>query len=80
MTWSDGSGPRKPVLRAEHVQQALDGYGRRFGQLSPDAILFVNNGPEGLLHGATDLHIVDEHRFSRPLHRVVVREGSEADA
>lgn len=80
ITWSDGSGPRKPVLRAEHVQHALDGYGRRFGQLSPDAILFVNNGPEGLLHGATDLHIVDEHRFSRPLHRVVVREGDEADA
>jgi hypothetical protein len=80
MTWSDGSGPQKPVLRAEHFRAALDGYGRRFGQLSPDAILFVNNGPEGLLHGATDLLIRDENQFSRPLHRVVVREADEADA
>jgi hypothetical protein len=79
MTWSDDFGPQKPVLRAEHVDRALDGYGRRFGQLSPDAILLVNNGPEGLLHGATELRITDEQRFSRPLHRVVVRERDASE-
>jgi hypothetical protein len=74
MTWSDEPGTQKPVLRAEHVGEALSSHGRRFGQLTADTILFVNNGPQGLLHGATDLEIGDERRFERSLYRVVVRE------
>ena len=74
MTWSDDSEAQKPVLRPEHVEPALSTHGRRFGQLSPDSILFVNNGPEGLLHGATELKITDEGHFTRILHRIVVRE------
>lgn len=74
MTWSDEPETQKPVLRPEHVEPALSTHGRRFGQLSPDSILFVNNGPEGLLHGATDLEITDEGLFTRFLHRIVVRE------
>lgn len=77
MTLSKDSGPQKPVLRAEHVAPAVAGYGRSFGRLSPDAILFVNNGPEGLLHGATELEIRSERDFRRPLHRVVVRERDD---
>jgi len=80
MTWSDDPGDQKPVLRTRHVEAALEGYGRQFGQLTPDAILFVNNGPEGLLHGATELQIGDESTFSRTLHRVVVRERALASA
>lgn len=74
MTWSDDSGTQKPVLRPEHVEPALSSHGRRFGQLGPDSILLVNNGPEGLLHGATDLEIADGQHFVRSIHRVVVRE------
>jgi hypothetical protein len=74
MTWSDDPGAQKPVLRPEHFQPALSSHGRRFGQLGPDSILFVNNGPEGLLHGATELEIAEEDGFIRFLHRIVVRE------
>lgn len=77
MTWSDDPGAQKPVLRPEHVEPALSSHGRRFGQLSPGSILFVNNGPEGLLHGATELKITDEQSFTRFLHRIVVRERDE---
>jgi hypothetical protein len=77
MTWSDDPGAQKPVLRPEHVEPALTSHGRRFGQLSPDSILFVNNGPEGLLHGATELKITDEQDFARFLHRIVVRERDD---
>lgn len=77
MTWSDDPETQKPVLRPEHVESALASYGRRFGQLTPDSILFVNNGPEGLLHGATDLAVTDEGDFTRFLHRIVVRERDE---
>lgn len=77
MTWSADPGAQKPVLRPEHVEPALSSHGRRFGQLSPDSILFVNNGPEGLLHGATELEITDERDFTRSLHRIVVRERDE---
>lgn len=77
MTWSDDPGVQKPVLRPEHVEPALSTHGRRFGQLDPDSILFVNNGPEGLLHGATELAITDEQNFTRPLHRIEVQERDE---
>jgi hypothetical protein len=74
MKWSDDPGSQKPVLRPEHVEPALSSHGRRFGQLSPDSILIVNNDPEGLLHGATELEIANEQLFTRYLHRIVVRE------
>lgn len=77
MTWSDDPEAQKPVLRPEHVEQALSSHGRLFGQMSPNSILFVNNGPEGLLHGATELAIADEQLFTRSLHRIVVRERDE---
>lgn len=74
MKWSDDAGPQKPVLQPDHVASAVARYGRTFGPLSPDAILLVNNGPEGLLHGATELVIANWTEFSRPIHRIVVRE------
>jgi hypothetical protein len=73
-TWSDDPGAQKPVMLQEHVGPALAGFGRRLGKLGPDNILLVNNAPEGLLHGATELEIADVHEFTRVLHRCVVRE------
>jgi len=74
LTWSDETPDQKPVLREEHIAAAMLGYGRRFGQMDHDKILFVNNTPDGLFHGATELIIRDEMSFSRVLHRSVVRE------
>lgn len=79
MTWSEDLGVQKPVLRPDHVESAVASHGRRLGRLTPDCILLVNNGPDGLLHGATDLDISDERIFTRSLHRVVVRERDEQD-
>ena len=77
--WSDEPREQKPVLRPEHVDVALASHGRRFGKLTHDAILFVNNSPEGLLHGATEFERIDERAFSRSLHRCVVREREPQD-
>lgn len=77
--WSEGSDDRKPVLRPEHVDPALASYGRVFGQLDHDSVLLVNNSPEGLLHGATELRVTSRSEFSRVLHRCVVRERSAED-
>lgn len=74
LTWSDEPLEQKPVLRSEHVDAAMRMYGRRFGRMNHDRILFFNNMPEGLFHGATELHVVDTTGFSRVLHRSVVRE------
>jgi len=74
LTWSDEPLEQKPVLRPEHVDAAMRGYGRRFGRMDHDQILFFNNTPEGLFHGATELDVVDATGFSRVLHRSVVRE------
>jgi len=75
-TWSDEPAEQKPVLRPEHVAGALDCFGRNFGKMDYDSILIVNNSPNGLLHGATELEIFDDTRFERALHRSVVRERS----
>jgi len=74
LTWSDEPLEQKAVLRSEHFEAAVHGYGRRFGKMNHDRILFVNNTPEGLFHGATEIHAADPSNFSRVLHRCVVRE------
>ncbi|WP_328451989.1 hypothetical protein [Amycolatopsis sp. NBC_00438] len=77
--WSSDAGDKKPVLRAAHVQPALDGYGRRLGRLGPDEMLFVNNGCDGVFHGASEVVVRDDNDFVRVLHRCVAMErGSEA--
>lgn len=73
-TWSDNVGDKKPVLRPAHVHPALTRFGRRLGRLGPDEVLFVNNGPEGLFHGASEMAVSDEAGFVRMLHRCVARE------
>ena len=47
LTWSDEPLEQKPVLRSEHVDAAMRMYGRRFGRMNHDRILFFNNMPEG---------------------------------
>ena len=74
LTWSDEPTEQKPVLRPEHVEAAMRGYGRRFGRMDHDKILFFKNTPEGLFHGATELHVCRAEEFLRMLHRSVVRE------
>lgn len=74
LTWSDEPVEQKPVLRKEHVSKAIDRYGRRLGRMDHDKILLVNNTPEGLFHGATEVMVKDGAGFSRVLHRSVVRE------
>lgn len=75
--WSDDPADKKPVLRVEHVAPAMAGFGRNLGRLGPDAILFVNNGPDGVFHGASELIIHDEPRFLRILHRCVAIEREQ---
>jgi hypothetical protein len=72
--WSDDAGPQKPVLRADHVPRALADFGRRLSGLGPDEILFVNNAPEGIFHGATEIEPLRGADVSRVLHRCVARE------
>lgn len=75
--WSDDPGDKKPVLRVEHLAPALAGFGRNLGRLGPDEILFVNNGPDGVFHGASELSIHDEPRFLRVLHRCIAIEREQ---
>lgn len=76
ITWSDEPSEQKPVLRPEHVSTAVDLYGRRFGRMNHDQILLINNSPEGLFHGATEVAVIEPTTYSRVLHRCVVRERS----
>jgi len=73
-SWSDDVGDKKPVLRAEHAALALAGFGRNLGKLGPDEVLFVNNGPDGIFHGASELFVLNESDFVRVLHRCVAKE------
>jgi len=77
--WSADVGDKKPVLRPEHVRPALAGFGRSLGVLGTDEVLFINNSPEGVLHGASELLVRSETSFVRVLHRCVVRERDQVE-
>jgi hypothetical protein len=78
IAWSDEPREQKPVLRAAHVDAAVARYGRNLGVMDEDKILFVNNTPNGLFHGATEPDASDGVEFLRMYHRTVIRERSSA--
>lgn len=73
MEWFSDANGEKPVLKTPVDSTDLAAYVDELGQLDEDSILFVNNSPEGVLHGATALAL-NGSPFSRILHRVVVYE------
>lgn len=73
--WSQEPTPgSKPVLRAEHEEQALAECGIDLGRPGPDEIVYVNNFPgAGVLHGFTPVVPEDRHGFVREFHRCSVK-------
>lgn len=75
--WSDEpTDGSKPVLRQEHVDAALEGFGINLGTVGPNELIFVNNAPEaGILHGVFPLSVTDQSSFVRQFHRCSVKDS-----
>jgi hypothetical protein len=75
--WSDEEEVnRKPVLRAQFVEEALATCGANLGVLDADSILFINNAPSsGILHGVTPVRAIGKEHFVREFHRCSVKDA-----